>query len=396
MGYRTYTCPHAAKCGGCEWLSVPYPIQLERKRQALDELFEPLGIRAERVCGMEEPLAYRHKVMSPFAPGKRNGRGERGKRPKMPRPQCGFYAKGTHDIVEVQKCLVEPRIGWDIINSILDIVQDFSILPYDEDTGSGLLRHVIVRIGKHTGQVMVTLVVNRKEFPRKKAFVQELRRRHPQISSVVFNVNTRKTNAVLGPLCMTAYGQGWIEDELCGCTFRIPADAFYQTNPAQTEVLYRTAIDMAQLKDGERVLDAYCGIGTIGIIAAKQTPIELVGVESVPSAIDVARDNARINRVRDATFVCADAGEYLARSEEAFDLVIMDPPRAGASEQFLRALLAAAPSRIVYISCNPTTQARDIRMLAGGYEPARIVGVDMFPHTKHIESVALLERAGGR
>ncbi|MEI3377358.1 MAG: 23S rRNA (uracil(1939)-C(5))-methyltransferase RlmD [Coriobacteriales bacterium] len=380
MGYKTYTCPHVARCGGCEWLSVPYPIQLSRKRAMLEELFEPLGHGVDAVVGMDDPVAYRHKIMTPFAPGKEG------------KPRFGMYERGTHELVEARDCLVEHKAGRPILNSIAELAQGFHIPAYDENTGKGLLRHAIVRVGRSTGQVMVTLVVNRKEFPRKKVFVTALRKRHPSIASVSFNVNTRRTNAVLGPLSMTAYGQGWIEDELCGCTFRIPADAFYQTNPTQTELLYQTAVRMARLREEDRVLDAYCGIGTIGIIAAKQTRIELVGVESVESAVQIAAENAHINRVKNASFVCADAGEYLAKSEGMFDVVILDPPRAGASEEFLASVLSAAPRRIVYVSCNPATQVRDIERLAPAYQVKRLVGVDMFPHTKHLESVALLVR----
>lgn len=379
MGYKTYTCPYAKRCGGCEWLSVPYPIQLERKEQALNELFAPLGRGVDEVFGMEEPHAYRYKIMSPYAPGKKG------------KPRHGMYERHSHELVETEECLVEHQAGRPILNSIAELAQGFRIPAYDEDKGTGLLRHAIVRVSKSTGEAMVTLVVNRKEFPRKKAFVQALRERHPNIASVVFNVNTRKTNAVLGPLSMTAYGQGWIEDELCGCRFRIPADAFYQTNPEQTEVLYEQAIEMAKLVDGEAVLDAYCGIGTIGIIAAKHARIWLTGVESVPSAVTIAKENARLNRVGNAEFVCADAGAYLAQSQEGFDVVIMDPPRAGASEEFIASLLEAAPRRVVYISCNPKTQVRDIEMLKGSYKISKLIGVDMFPHTKHLESVALLE-----
>ena len=346
----------------------------------LEELFEPLGCGVDAVIGMDEPSAYRHKIMTPYAPGREG------------KPHLGMYERGTHKLIEVRECLVEHKAGRPILNSIAELAQGFHIPAYDENTGKGLLRHAIVRVGKGTGQIMVTLVVNRKEFPRKKAFVTALRKRHPAIESVSFNVNTRRTNAVLGPLTMTAYGQGWIEDEVCGCTFRIPATAFYQTNPAQTEVLYQTAIDMAKLREGDRVLDAYCGIGTIGIIAAKQTRVELVGVESVEAAVEIAMENARINRVKNASFVCADAGEYLAKSQEGFDVVILDPPRAGASEEFLASVLAAAPRRIVYVSCNPTTQLRDIERLMSAYHVSKLVGVDMFPHTKHLESVALLER----
>ena len=204
---------------------------------------------------------------------------------------------------------------------------------------------------------MVTLVVNRKEFPHKRAFVADLRDEHPEIATVVFNVNTRRTNAVLGPLSMTAYGQGWIEDEVCGCTFRIPSSAFYQTNPVQTEVLYNRAIELAHLGKDDVVLDAYCGIGTIGIIAARRSGCALVGIESVHDAVEIAYENARINRVKNAEFIEGDAGEVLAKSEGAPSVVFMDPPRAGSSEQFLRCLLDAAPERIVYISCNPETQS---------------------------------------
>lgn len=383
MGYKTLTCPHADQCGGCEWLSVPYPIQLERKRAFLEKVFSPFDCKVEGILGMDDPEAYRYKIMSPFTPGK-NGL-----------PQCGLYAKGTHEIISVRTCPVEHKSGRPILNSIAELAQGFHIPAYDEDTGRGLLRHAIVRVGAHTGQIMVTLVVNRKEFPRKRAFIQALRKRHPNISSVVFNINTRKTNAVLGSSSMTAYGQDWIEDEACGCTFRIPSDAFYQTNPAQMEVLYGAAIDMAQLEAGERVLDAYCGIGTIGIIAARRTHAVLTGVESVASAAAIAAQNAHVNHVKHAEFICGDAGEFLAAAQMPFDAVFMDPPRAGASSEFCESLLASSASRIVYISCNPETQVRDMERLSGAYQVRRALGVDMFPHTKHIETVVLMERVKG-
>lgn len=383
MGYKTYTCPYARQCGGCEWLAVPYPIQLERKRDMLDGLFERFGIKCERIIGMDEPLHYRAKILSPFAPGKKG------------KPVCGMYARGTHDIVEISECLVEHKAGRPVLNSITELAQGFHIPAYNENTGRGLLRHAIVRVGTSNNKIMVTLVVNRKEFPRKKAFVQALRNRHPNIETVIFNVNTRHTNAVIGPLNMTAYGQGWLEDSACGCTFRIPADAFYQTNPSQMEVLYEQAVKMAQLQTGMSVLDAYCGIGTIGIIAAKQTKAQLTGVESVASAAAVATENARLNRIKHAEFIHGDAGEYLSSSQDTFDVVFMDPPRSGATEQFMKSLLGAAPEHIVYISCNPKTQARDIEMLGNEYRVSRLIGVDMFPHTKHVESTALLSRSQG-
>lgn len=382
MGYKTYTCPFARQCGGCEWLAVPYPIQLERKNDMLNGLFEQLGIECERIIGMDEPAHYRAKILSPFAPGK-NGK-----------PICGMYARGTHEIVDTSACLVEHKAGRPVLKSIAELAQGFHIPAYNENTGRGLLRHAIVRVSASSGKMMVTLVVNRKEFPRKKAFVQALRNRHPKIETVIFNVNTRQTNAVIGPLNMTAYGQGWLEDTACGCTFRIPADAFYQTNPSQMEVLYEQAVKMAQLQAGMNVLDAYCGIGTIGIVAAKRAKVKLTGVESVASAAVIAQENARLNRIKHAEFVQGDAGDYLAQSPGGFDVVFMDPPRSGATGQFVQSLLAAAPERIVYISCNPKTQVRDTEMLKGAYRVSRLIGVDMFPHTKHVESIAVLTRAG--
>ncbi len=416
MAYKTYTCPQASKCGGCEWLAVPYPIQLERKKAALTELFEPLGVEPADVMGMEDPINYRAKIMTPYQPGKKGV------------PFHGMYKLGTHKLIACPECLVEDPQARPILETIAQLCARFRIPAYQEDKGRGLLRHAIVRCAAHSGEVMVTLVVNAKEFPKKKEFVRALRAKHPQVSTVVFNVNTRNTNAVLGNSESVAYGQGWIKDTLCGREFKIPSSAFYQTNPRQTELLYNKAVDMAQLKGGEYVLDAYCGIGTIGIVAASRCrrdqhraaeqaakakvqkaakkgkkpakkpvsvqvePIHLYGVETTPSAVEIARENARLNKINGAEFVEADAGEFLKQNPMPFDVVFMDPPRAGASQEFIDGLLAAAPQRIVYISCNPQTQLRDIQLLADAYRLESLVPVDMFPHTKHLETVALLTK----
>lgn len=411
--YKTYTCPQAKDCGGCEWLAVPYEIQLERKQEALKELFEPLGVEPEPIVGMDEPVAYRAKSMTPFQPGQKG------------KLVHGMYKLGTHKLIACPSCLVEDPQARPIFDSIAKLAREFKLKAYDEDRGSGLLRHAIIRCAANTDEVMVTLVCNSKEFPHKKEFVRALRAEHPEISTVVFNVNTRNTNAVLGNRDSVAYGQGWIEDKLCGQTFRIPSSAFYQTNPKQTEVLYNTAVELAALQGGESVLDAYCGIGTIGIVAANRSieqqragtapvhkkkaaktaakakkkgkeaqpkPVELTGVEMTPSAVEIASENARINNVKRAQFIQGDAGEYLHSCSRHFDVVLMDPPRAGASEEFIEGLLAASPKRVVYISCNPETQVRDIQMMGDAYTLKRIIPVDMFPHTKHAETVALLVR----
>ncbi|MGI6033021.1 MAG: 23S rRNA (uracil(1939)-C(5))-methyltransferase RlmD [Coriobacteriales bacterium] len=382
MGYKTYTCPVARACGGCEWLSVPYPIQLERKHAQVERLFSDFDAPIEPCLGMDEPLRFRAKIQSPFVRGRRAGV-----------PRFGMYARHSHELVECKDCLVEYPQGRPILATVAELCRRFKIEPYDEDSGRGLLRHVVVRVAAATGQVMVTLVVNHKEFPRRRAFVAALRDAHPEIATVIVNVNTRKTNAILGPHSQVVYGQGWIEDKLCGCRFRIPATAFYQTNPAQTDRLYRCAIDLAGLEPGMSVYDAYCGIGTIGIIAAHEKRCAVTGVESVGPAVEAAKANARLNHVKDAQFAAGDAGEVLRANERPFDVLFMDPPRAGSSELFLQGVMAAAPERIVYISCNPTTQVRDIKYLSGGYQLERVVPVDMFPHTKHIETVGLLSRA---
>ena len=424
--YKTYNCPKARQCGGCEWLAVPYPIQLERKLATVTELFEPLGVTPDPIKGMDDPTAYRAKVITPFQPGEKG------------RLIHGMYKAGTHKIISCPQCLVEDPQARPIFDSIAKLARKFRIKSYDEDTGHGLLRHVVVRCAAHTGQVMVTLVVNSKEFPNKKEFVRALRAEHPEISTVIFNINTHITNAVMGTRENVAYGQGWIEDTLCGRTFRIPSQAFYQTNPRQTEVLYNIAVDLAQIQGGDRVLDAYCGIGTIGIVAVHRSrrnqhregailhkkkaakaaakaakaakgkkgkasaagdkpsvqikPIKLVGVESTPSAVEIAAENALINKINGAVFIQGDAGEFLSTCNDTFDVVFMDPPRAGASEEFIQGLLKAAPKRIVYVSCNPETQVRDIQLLQDDYKVEQVVPVDMFPHTKHVETVALLTR----
>ena len=252
-----------------------------------------------------------------------------------------------------------------------------------------------MRRGFASGEIMVVLVGASSLFPLKKKFTEELVRRHPEITTVVLNINAHRTSMLLGEREEVLFGRGFIEDTLCGCTFRISPRSFYQINPLQTERLYRAALDMAHLQPTDRVLDAYCGVGTIGIVAAKQAG-EVVGVELNGDAVRDARVNARRNGLTNIAFVEADAGEYmveLAQSGESVDVVLMDPPRAGSDMPFLKSLLTLAPSRVVYISCNPKTQARDLRVLTkGGYRVTGIQPVDMFPHTSHIECVVALER----
>lgn len=407
------SCPVERECGACQLLGVPYQEQLAEKQRRMEELFAPLADEDTTflpIDGMERPLYYRNKVMTPYAPGRilrgpteakragTRGAGKSGGRAERPQREilCGMYAAGTHRIVPTDGCLLENRTAKRILGTIRQLMPKYRIEPYDEDRLSGFLRHAVVRVGHESGEVLVTLVTNGEAFPGSRNFVRELVKRCPEITTVVQNVNTQDTNAVLGREGERAlYGPGFILDTLCGLSFRISSHSFYQVNAVQTEVLYRRAVGMARLSAGETVLDAYCGTGTIGLVAARGTEgARVMGVDNVASAIADARENAAHNGVGNVEFAVADAGEYmqeLAARGERLDVLLMDPPRAGASEAFLRAVGALRPRRIVYVSCNPTTQARDVATLRrAGYRLVEVRPVDMFPHTEHVENVCAL------
>lgn len=401
MGYKTPTCSIARSCGGCEWLSVPYPIQLKRKQAQVEELLAPLAsinnVTIEPICGMDEPLAYRHKAATPFAPGK--GRTVR----------SGFYASGTHKIIASKECLVEDGQARAILNDVAYLAGQFNIHAYQEDRGKGALRHGVVRCGYATDDVMLVLVVNGQHLPREQEFVAALRKAHPELTSIFLNVNQKRTNAILGRETRLLWGSTSMSDKLLDCTFEIGPTSFYQTNPQQTEVLYQLAIDGAlagsKLADAEqtsklRVLDAYCGTGTIGLCLAHAAEAQginllLTGVDQVENNIQMARRNARNNKLK-AEFICDDATRYmqaLAKDGQNFDVIILDPPRAGSTPTFLKATTQLAQKKIVYVSCNVVTQARDLKVLLdSGFAIERVTPVDMFPHTKHVECVVVLSR----
>ena len=406
MGYKTPTCSIARSCGGCEWLSVPYPIQLKRKQAQVEELLAPLAninnVTIESIRGMDEPLAYRHKAATPFAPGK--GRTVR----------SGFYASGTHKIIASKECLVEDGRARAILNDVAYLAGQFNIHAYQEDRGKGALRHGVVRCGYATDDVMLVLVVNGQHLPHEQEFVAALRKAHPELTSIFLNVNQKRTNAILGRETRLLWGSTSMSDKLLGCTFEIGPTSFYQTNPQQTEVLYQLAIDGAlagsELASSEsadaaqasnlRVLDAYCGTGTIGLCLAHAAEaqginLSLTGVDQVENNIQMARRNARNNKL-EAEFICDDATRYmqaLAKDGQNFDVIILDPPRAGSTPTFLKATAQLAQKKIVYVSCNVVTQARDLKVLLdSGFAIERVTPVDMFPHTKHVESVVVLSR----
>lgn len=461
------SCPVEAQCGACEHVSMPYGDQLALKQRSMEDLFAdwaPQGA-VRPILGMDDPFHYRNKVTSPFAPGRRidpaESRGRscraygrdgrtagKGKAARAAAPRheilTGMYAAHSHRLVPTDACLLENQQAKAVIAAVRDLMPRFGLLPYREDAHAGFVRHAVVRVGHESGEVLVTLVTNGKEFPGSRAFCRELVRRCPFVTTVVQNVNLRQTNVILGEEERTLYGPGFILDTLCGLSFRISSHSFYQVNAVQTEVLYRQAMELAGLAGTQTVVDAYCGTGTIGLVAAKSGAARVIGVDNVASAVRDARQNARHNGVANAEFVAADAGDFMcalaaqksgctpaadardvpasaltpaadAESATALapavdiagtpvpapdvptpagDLVLfMDPPRAGASEAFLDAACALAPERIVYISCNPETQVRDVARLArAGYEVRAVQPVDMFPHTSHIESIALIVR----
>ena len=375
-----WNCPAAAKCGGCQLTRLSYAEQLQWKQQRVAELLD--GICEVRpILGMDDPFHYRNKVHAVLAVDKAG------------RPISGVYAMGTHRVVPVRHCLIEDRRADRIIQTIVAMLPTYKLRIYNEYTHRGFLRHILIRTGHVTGQIMVVLVATSLEFPGKKAFVQELIQRHPEITTVVLNCNQRETSMVLGTKEITLYGEGYMEDELCGKRFRISPQSFYQVNAKQCELLYRTAIDAAHLTGAETLLDAYCGTGTIGLCASDGCK-QLIGVELNADAIRDAKENARRNGVENARFLCDDAGRFmqkLAKEGNAPDVVMMDPPRAGSDQKFLQSLLMLKPKRVVYVSCNPETLARDLRVLVdGGYRAEWATPVDMFPGTEHVETVVLL------
>lgn len=377
-------CPISGKCGGCQYIDMAYEAQLEKKRKAVSSLLREFG-GVESVIGMEEPYHYRNKVNAAFH-HKRNGE-----------IVSGIYEEGSHRVLSVPDCLIENRQAQDIIESVRKLLKSFKITVYNEDTGYGLLRHVMVRTGHATGQIMVVLVTASPILPSKRNFAKALMRQHPEITTIVQNINEKKTSMVLGDRNQILYGKGYIEDVLCGKRFRISPTSFYQVNPVQTEILYNKAMEYAGLTGNETVIDAYCGTGTIGIVASDKAK-EVIGVELNKEAIRDANFNAKINNVKNIRFYNNDAGRFMLGMETdaagQVDVVFMDPPRSGSSEEFLSALLTIKPKRIVYISCGPESLARDLRYMTKGrvYDVEKISAIDLFPWTEHVETVCLLSK----
>ena len=376
-------CKICSACGGCCFQQYAYPAQLVYKTNKVKEQFRKIAkmdIDPLPCIGMDDPYFYRNKIQMPF------GKDSRGNL------YCGFYKESTHVIVPVETCYIEDERAKLVLDAVKKLGKSFHIEPYQEDEGRGFLRHVLIRAAKHKEQVMVVLVTYKDMFPSRSNFVKALITECPFITTVVQNVNSRHTNVILGEFERVLYGPGFIEDILCGISFKISAKSFYQVNPIMTETLYQKAIEAAKLTKEDIAFDAYSGIGTIGMCAAKSCK-QVISVEIVKEAVMDARKNAKFNHVDNISFYCDDASAFMvnmANKKQHVDVVFMDPPRKGSDQRFMDALCKLSPNRIVYVSCDPSTLARDIAYLSKKYRLVSVQPVDMFPHTMHVETVAML------
>ncbi len=378
-------CPVYLKCGGCNMLHMNYEAELKYKQEKVTALFgkdDPLMLP---IIGSDSPLNYRHKVYESFGI-KKDGRGRTS-------VVSGLYEENTRSLVPVKDCMIQCKTANQIEKAISKIMKEMGTRAWDPVTRTGTLRHVYIRVSKKTGKAMVVLVTGTPDFREKKHFAESLKKAVPAVTTVIHNINDdKKTGMILGKKSQVVLGEGFITDSLCDKTFKISERSFFQVNPMQAEKLFSAAVTMAGLTGSEKVLDAYCGTGTIGIIAA-DSAAKVVGVELSKDAVNDAKGNAALNDIKNITFVAGDAGEYLKESGEKFDLVFMDPPRSGSDEAFLTALSQAKPEKIVYVSCNIETQRRDVDfLLTKGYKLKAVQAVDMFSRTADVENICLLTR----
>ncbi|MEO4055616.1 23S rRNA (uracil(1939)-C(5))-methyltransferase RlmD [Solibacillus sp. CAU 1738] len=377
-------CQYFAQCGGCQLQHLSYEGQLKWKSSMVENVMKRIGkidAPVHPVKGMDNPWQYRNKAQIPFAQSETGA-------------IAGFYKSKSHSIVDMERCLIQTGEADAILSGLKGELAAIGVRPYNEETHQGMLRHVVVRKGRATNEVMVVLVTKSRKFPQAEAAVAKIRELVPNVTSIIQNVNSEKTNVIFGNETVTLWGKDTIEDTIGNVRFEISARSFYQVNPEQTEVLYKQALDYAQLTGNERVIDAYCGIGSISLFLAQKAGY-VMGVEIVPQAIEDAKRNAEINGFTNTYFEAGPAEEVIPRwykeGKEA-DVLVVDPPRKGCDEALLNTIIEQKPKRVVYVSCNPATLARDLRILEdGGYKTQEVQPVDMFPHTTHVECVALIE-----
>ena len=373
-------CKICTSCGGCQYQQLDYKAQLKYKTKRVKEALTRIAHVKQEVLpclGMEEPYNYRNKIQVPFNKD-RNGK-----------VKFGFYKENTHIVMPIKECAIEDKRAAPILWDIKLLLEEMNIPCYNEDSGKGILRYVLIRTSYHYDELMVVLVTTQMNFPGQRNFINELVSRHPEITTIVENVNSRHTNVILGNQEKVLYGSGHIKDDILGLSFEISAASFFQVNPIQVEKLYASALNLIDFNKKEVVLDAYSGVGTIGLIAARNAK-KVISVEINKSAHKNAIENAKRNNIDNIEFHCADAGEFITKYDGDIDVLIMDPPRSGSDETFLSTVMNKRIKKIVYVSCNPETLARDIQYLSSMYEVNYVQPVDMFPMTAHVETVVEL------
>lgn len=378
-------CATYKRCGGCSLRHMTYEHTLKLKRQVVQNLVNK-GLKEKvevlETIGMENPYNYRNKAQYPVG---LNSDGQ---------PEVGVFAQRTHTIIPIQTCLIQTEISQKIAKTIIDFVKEKNIQVYNEENQKGLLRHIVIKVGKYTNQVMCILVVNDSKFDQEQELVKLLCEKYPEIKTIVKNINNKNTNVILGKENINLYGNGYIEDKLGEYTFKISPMSFYQVNPVQAEILYTTAIDQANLDRNDILFDLYCGIGTIGISASKYVN-KVYGIEIVPQAIEDAKENAKINDVKNIEFICGDVevafDELINKEKIVPSAIIVDPPRKGLDNKTVENIAKIKPAKLVYISCNPATMVRDLAKLEEIYNIKTIQPVDMFPWTNGVESITILE-----
>lgn len=378
-------CSAYKRCGGCSLRHIKYEETLKIKQDIVQNLVNKNlknNIQVEPTVGMKEPYHYRNKAIFPFGYDSTE---------KM---QFGIYAKRSHEIIPIQECLIQTNIALEITKYIHKFMQENHIPAYNEKNKSGDLRHIVIKQGFKTGQIMCILVTKHKKFPKEKQLIQELTKQYPQIITIIKNINSNNTNVILGKENEILYGKGYIYDQLGEYTFQISPLSFYQVNPFQTQVLYNTAIQLADLNKKQTAFDLYCGIGTITLFIAKQVE-KVYGIEIIPQAIEDAKQNAKQNQITNAEFIVGTVEqklpELVKQENKTADVVFIDPPRKGCDETTIKTLLQIKPKKIIYISCNPSTLVRDLAKLQAEYQVKTIKPIDMFPFSNHVECVAVLQ-----
>ena len=376
-------CKVCTICGGCQYQQIDYQTQLlfkqKKVKDALTHIAKLKNVNVLPCIGMENPYNYRNKIQVPYGKDKKG------------HIVYGFFKEKSHEIIPIKECQIEDKRASSILWDIKELIKSFKISVYNEDSGFGLLRYVLIRTSYYFNELMVVLVTTQMNFPNQRNFIEKLIKLHPEITTVVENVNSRKTNVILGPKEKILYGSGFIKDKICDLTFEISASSFFQVNPIQVETLYKKALDLIDINSNSVVLDAYSGVGTIGLIAARNAK-EVISVEINKDAHKNAKENAKRNNISNINFFNDDAGNFINNYSDKIDLVIMDPPRAGSDERFLSTIINKQIKQIVYISCNPETLARDVEYLSNNYCVTYVQPVDMFPMTSHVETIVLLQR----